>query len=51
MVEAVGDDKQALLTVRARVKFGPDAPEADAPGAIDRIAGRAFTGKRAGHKR
>jgi hypothetical protein len=33
VVEAVGDDKQALLTVRARVNFGPDAPEMDAPGA------------------
>jgi SnoaL-like domain len=33
VVEAVGDDKQALLTVSARVKFGPDAPEMDAPGA------------------
>jgi hypothetical protein len=33
VVEAVGDDKQALLTVNARVKFGPDAPEMDAPGA------------------
>ena len=27
VVEAVGDDRQALLTVNARVKFGPDAPE------------------------
>ncbi len=33
VVEAVGDDRQALLTVSARVKFGPDAPEMDAPGA------------------
>ena len=33
VVEAVGDGKQALLTVSARVKFGPDAPEMDAPGA------------------
>ena len=33
VVEAVGDDKQALLTVSARVKFGPDGPEMDAPGA------------------
>jgi hypothetical protein len=33
VVEAVGDDTQALLTVNARVKFGPDAPEMDAPGA------------------
>jgi len=33
VVEAVGDDKQALLTVNARVKYGPDAPEMDAPGA------------------
>jgi len=33
VVEAVGDDRQALLTVNARVKFGPDAPEMDAPGA------------------
>src|SRR5262249_58807392 len=33
VVEAVGDDKQALLTVNAQVKFGPDAPEMDAPGA------------------
>jgi hypothetical protein len=33
VVEAVGDDKQALLTVNAKVKFGPDAPEMDAPGA------------------
>jgi hypothetical protein len=33
VVEAVGDDKQALLRVNARVRFGPDAPEMDAPGA------------------
>src|SRR5262249_12074915 len=33
VVEAVGDDKQALLTVNARVKYGPDAPELDAPAA------------------
>ena len=33
VVEVVGDDRQALLTVSARVKFGPDAPEMDAPGA------------------
>ena len=33
VVEAVGDGKQALLTVSARVKFGPDGPEMDAPGA------------------
>lgn len=33
VVEAVGDDRQALLTVNAKVKFGPDAPEMDAPGA------------------
>ncbi len=33
VVEAVGDDKQALLTVNARIKFGPDAPEMDAPAA------------------
>jgi hypothetical protein len=33
VVEAVGDDKQALLTVNTRVRFGPDAPEMDAPGA------------------
>jgi ketosteroid isomerase-like protein len=33
VVEAVGDDSQALLRVNARVKFGPDAPEMDAPGA------------------
>src|SRR5262249_41997593 len=32
VVEAVGDDKQALLTVNARVRFGPDAPAMDAPG-------------------
>ena len=30
IVEAVGDDKQALLRVNTRVKFGPDAPEMDA---------------------
>jgi len=30
VVEAVGDDKQALLTVRAKVKLGPDTPEMDA---------------------
>jgi hypothetical protein len=30
VVEAVGDDKQALLRVNTRVKFGPDAPEMDA---------------------
>jgi hypothetical protein len=33
VIDAVGDDKQALLTVNARVRFGPDAPEKDAPGA------------------
>jgi ketosteroid isomerase-like protein len=33
VVEAVGDDKQALLTVNARVKYSPDAPEMDAPAA------------------
>jgi hypothetical protein len=33
VVEAVGDDKQALLSVNARVKYGPAAPEMDAPGA------------------
>jgi hypothetical protein len=33
VVEALGDDRQALLRVNARVKFGPDAPEMDAPGA------------------
>jgi hypothetical protein len=33
VVDAVGDDKQALLTLNAKVKFGPDAPETDAPGA------------------
>ena len=33
VVGAVGDDKQALLTVNARIKFGPDAPEMDAPAA------------------
>jgi len=30
IVEAVGDDKQALLRVNSRVKFGPDSPEMDA---------------------
>jgi hypothetical protein len=33
VVEAVGDDRQALLRVNAKVTFGPDAPEMDAPGA------------------
>jgi hypothetical protein len=33
VVGAVGDDKQALLTVNARITFGPDAPEMDAPAA------------------
>jgi hypothetical protein len=33
VVEAVGDGRQALLTVNARVKYGPDAPEMDAPAA------------------
>ena len=33
IIEAVGDDRQALLTVTARAKFGPDAPEMDAPAA------------------
>jgi ketosteroid isomerase-like protein len=33
VVEGIGDDKQALLTVNARIKFGPDAPEMDAPAA------------------
>jgi hypothetical protein len=30
VIEAVGDEKQALLRVNTRVKFGPDAPEMDA---------------------
>ena len=30
VVEAVGDDKRALLSVNSKVKFGPDAPEMDA---------------------
>jgi hypothetical protein len=30
VVEAVGDDMQALLRVNSRVKFGPDTPEMDA---------------------
>lgn len=29
VVEAVGDDTQALLTVSAKVKFGPETPEMD----------------------
>jgi SnoaL-like protein len=33
VVDAVGDDKQALLTVNAKVTFGPDEPGMDAPGA------------------
>jgi len=33
VVEAVGDDRQALLFVNGRAKFGPDAPEMDAPAA------------------
>jgi hypothetical protein len=33
VVEAVGDDRQALLTVHGKAKFGPDAPEMDAPAA------------------
>jgi SnoaL-like domain len=33
VVEAVGDHHQALLRVNAKVKFGPNAPEVDAPGA------------------
>ena len=33
MVDAIGDDRQALLMVNARVKFGPEAPEMDAPAA------------------
>ena len=33
IIEAVGDDRQALLTVTARARFGPDAPEMDAPAA------------------
>ena len=33
VLEAVGDDTQALLRVNARVKYGPDAPEMDAPAA------------------
>jgi hypothetical protein len=32
VVDAVGDDTQALLRVNARITFGPDA-EMDAPGA------------------
>ena len=31
VVEAIGDDTQAILRVNARVKFGPDAPELDGP--------------------
>lgn len=30
VVEAIGDDTQALLRVNSKVKFGPDAPEMDA---------------------
>ena len=30
MVEAIGDDTQALLTVSAKVKFGPETPETEA---------------------
>lgn|SRR5512146_3349505 len=30
VVEATGDDTQALLRVNSKVKFGPDAPEMDA---------------------
>jgi hypothetical protein len=30
VVGAVGDDKQALLIVNSKVRFGPDAPEMDA---------------------
>jgi hypothetical protein len=33
VVTAVGDDRQALLFVNAKAKFGPDAPELDAPSA------------------
>ena len=33
IVEAVVDDKKALLTVNAKARFGPDAPEMDAPAA------------------
>jgi hypothetical protein len=33
VVKATGDDKQAPLTVNAKVRFGPDASEMDAPGA------------------
>jgi len=33
VIDAVGDDTQALLQVNAKVKFGPDAPAMDAPGA------------------
>jgi SnoaL-like domain len=33
VVEAVGDGKEALLRVNAKVAFGPGAPEMDAPGA------------------
>lgn len=30
VIEATGDDTQALLRVNSKVKFGPDAPEMDA---------------------
>lgn len=30
VVDAIGDDTQALLTVTSKVKFGPEAPEQDA---------------------
>ena len=30
VVESVGDDKQALLMVNSKVKFGPETPEMDA---------------------
>lgn len=30
IVDATGDDTQALLRVNTRIKFGPDAPEMDA---------------------
>jgi hypothetical protein len=33
ILAATGDDKQALVTLNVRVKFGPDAPEMTLPGA------------------
>jgi hypothetical protein len=32
ILKTIGDDRQAMVTLNVRVKFGPDAPEMTLPG-------------------